>query len=111
MFHTSYIPSTMPNGKEYQTTFHMDFDIADRFGIKAVKDTYKRAFNSWKNDIEYITELCIVMNIRCWYWYSKGNAELSKLYGEYYYQVKDYVYSDKSGFSKEDHSYFFDMTD
>lgn len=111
MLHPFYVPSTMPNGKEYQTTFHMDFDIADHFGIEGVKDTYDRAFNSWKNCIEYITELCIVMNIRSWYWYSKGNEDLSKLYADYYYQVKDYVYSDDSKFSKEDQSYFFDMTD
>ena len=89
----------------------MDFDIADHFGVNAVKDTFKRAFKEWKNDIEYVTELCIVMNIRCWFWYEKGNEELSKLYSNYYYQVMDYVYSDESKFSKEDQSYFFGMTD
>ena len=29
---------------EWQTTFWMDFTIADRFGINAVKDTFKRAY-------------------------------------------------------------------
>ena len=32
------------------TTFYSDFSIADNFGIDAVKDTYKRAFKSWKSD-------------------------------------------------------------
>ena len=30
------------------TTFWDDFSIADRFGISAIKDTYKRAFEEWK---------------------------------------------------------------
>ena len=43
--------------------------------------------------------------------YSKGNEDLSKIYADHYYQIKDYVYSDDSEFSEEDQSYFFDMTD
>ena len=30
------------------TTFWDDFSIADSFGISAIKDTYKRAFEEWK---------------------------------------------------------------
>jgi hypothetical protein len=30
------------------TTFWDDFSIADRFGVKGIKDTYKRAFEEWK---------------------------------------------------------------
>lgn len=111
MLHLFYVPSTMPNGKEFQTTFHLDFDIAEHYGINAVKDTFRRAFDSWMNDIKFMTELCIVMNNRCWFWHDQGNIELSELYADYYYQVKDYVYSDDSEFSEEDQSYFFEMTD
>ncbi len=34
----------MMMGYEQKTTFWMDFSIADKFGIAAIKDTYKRAF-------------------------------------------------------------------
>lgn len=44
------------------TTFYEDFSIADAFGIDAIKDTYQRAFNTWKSDYEYITELIMTLN-------------------------------------------------
>ena len=43
------------NGYETKTTFWMDFSIADRFGIEAIKDTFKRAFDEWKEHYEYLS--------------------------------------------------------
>lgn len=40
---TFYVPSTMPSGEEYKTTFHFHFDVADHFGIKVVKDIFKKS--------------------------------------------------------------------
>ena len=31
-------------GYEPMTTFYEDFSIADKFGVEAIKDTYKAAF-------------------------------------------------------------------
>ena len=45
-----------------ESTFRDDFTIADRFGISGIKDTYKRAFKHWKDDLQYLTELVIVLN-------------------------------------------------
>lgn len=106
-----YIPRTMPNEQEYQTTFHLDFDIADHFGLEGVIDTFNRAFNEWKHNIEYISELCVVMNIRSWFGFEKGNKQLAKLYEDYYYKVRDFVYDDNSPFNEKEQSYFFQMTD
>lgn len=75
---------------EFKTTFWMDFTIADKFGIEAVKDTFKRAFSEWKTDYVYLTELTLVMNWKCWQHYEKNNIEISKLYSEYYYQLREY---------------------
>lgn len=93
---------------DFQTTFMIDFRIADKFGNAAIKDTFNRAFNEWKGNIKYVTELCVVMNMLCWYWYDKGNDTRSQIYGDYYYKVRDYVYDNYSG---EDTEYFFNMTD
>lgn len=75
---------------EFKTTFWMDFTIADKFGIEAVKDTFKRAFSEWKTDYIYLTELTLVINWKCWQHYEKNNIEISKLYSEYYYQLREY---------------------
>ena len=40
-------------GYDLMTTFWEDFSIADKYGIAGVKDTYRRAFNEWKDDYEY----------------------------------------------------------
>ena len=53
-------------GYMLKTTFWEDFTIADRFGAKAVKSTFKRAFNGWKDNYIYLTELAIVMNWKLW---------------------------------------------
>ena len=54
------------NGYETMTTFWQDFTIADNFGVDAVNDTYNRAFNSWKDDYRYLTELVMVLNWKIW---------------------------------------------
>lgn len=106
----SYVPKRMMNGDEYKTTFHFDFDFADHFGLSEVKDTFNRAFKEWKNNIEYVTELAIVMNERSWFWYANGRNDLSAYYAEMYYKVRDSVYTNKK-FTKDDLNYYFQLTD
>ena len=74
-----------------KTTFWSDFTIADAFGDEAIKDTYKRAFNEWKDDLIYLTELVMVTNWKCWEWYEKGNEKRSELYSRLYYKTDAYA--------------------
>lgn len=53
-------------GYDLITTFWEDFSIADKYGIAGVKDTYKRAFNEWKDDYKFFTELTLVLNHKIW---------------------------------------------
>lgn len=89
------------------TTFWDDFSIADRFGINAVKDTYKRS-KYWISDVKMWTELCIVLNKRCWQHYSNGNNKLSEVYSELYYKARDLALDT---FKEKDFEYFYRMTD
>lgn len=45
-----------------KTTFWQDFSIAERFGEKAVRDTFRRAMSAWKSNYVYLTELVLVLN-------------------------------------------------
>ncbi len=96
------------NGYETKTTFWEDFTIADAFGIDAIEDTFTRAFNEWKTDVEYITELSLVMNWKCWWHYEKGHMQMSKLYQDLFYEVHNWCLDNLKG---KDFEYYFKTTD
>ena len=96
------------NGYETFTTFWDDFSIADRFGVHAIKDTFTRAFNEWKHDYRYLTELVLVLNWKCWYYHDKRNHEYRRLYSDLYYEASEYAGENLSG---EAARYYFGITD
>lgn len=97
----------LENGYEIKTTFWSDFSIADAFGIDAIKDTFNRAFNEWKNNTEYVTELACVMSWKSCAWYEKNN-EYSMLYAEYYHKVDEWCMNNLKG---KDMDYYLKWTD
>lgn len=68
-------------GYKPKTTFWADFSIAENFGTNAIKDTYKCAFKEWKNNVEYLTELVLVLNWKIWEWYQYDET-IARLYDE-----------------------------
>lgn len=95
-------------GYECQTTFWEDFSIAELFGEEAIRDTYKRAKTEWKNNRAYGTELSMVLNHKCRYWYEEQNTKLSRLYAELWEEYHDCVLDD---WSNEDLDYYLRITD
>ena len=94
-------------GYETQTTFWDDFSIADRFGISAIKDTFNRAFNEWKNNYKYLTELVLVLNHKIWQHYEKNEA-IAKVYNDLWKKAEDYAYANLKG---EELSYYISTLD
>ena len=78
-------------GYKQITTFFQDFSIADNFGIKAIQDTYDRAFKEWKSDYKYLTELVLVLNTKCWQHYNEKHMEYSNLYKNLYIKTHEYA--------------------
>jgi len=91
----------------FKTSFMVDFSIAECFGMDAIKDTFNRAFNEWKNNYEYLTELVIVLNWKIWEWYEK-NEEVARLYNDLWEKADGYACDTLEG---EQAEYFFNMTD
>lgn len=89
------------------TTFYQDFTIADAFGVSAIKDTYKRAFNEWKDNYKYLTELVMVLNWKIWEYY-KVNDEYAQLYNDLWMQADEYARTNLHG---EEAYYFYRTTD
>lgn len=97
----------LENGYELKTTFWDDFTIADVFGIDAIKDTYNRAFNEWKHDHIYITELCMVMNWKMFQWFEKDDNKYQTYY-ELFTTLDEWCMDNLKG---EQLDYFISTTD
>lgn len=103
------------------TTFASDFAIAECYGDNSIKDTYRRASKEWIEDYKFFTELALVLNWYCWFWYDNGEPGLSALYSDLFYKSKDAFYkawNDKKtdseslrSYKEEARSYFFHTLD
>lgn len=107
-FRASLQPFLDATGYEPKTTFWDDFSIADRFGTSAIKDTYKRAFSEWKSNVEYITELVLVLNWKIWYYNDTGNMALAELYNGLWEKTHDWCLNNLKG---DDLSYYLRTVD
>ena len=95
-------------GYKPKTTFYMDFSIADPYGVAGVVDTYTRAFDEWKNNVVYITELVMVLNWKIWEHHEAGNENLAKEYDELWRKADEWCCENLTG---EDLDYYFSTTD
>lgn len=93
---------------EFKTTFWQDFTIADKFGLNAIKDTYKRAFNEWKTDKVYITELVLVLNWKIWEHHEKGDKEKAELYDKLWRETDEWC---TKNLKDDDLRYYLQTTD
>lgn len=94
------------------TSFYRDFSIADAYGIDAIKDTYKRAFNEWKSDYKYLTELVMALNWKIAEHYKEDGTEednkIAKLYSELWEKADNYAVEN---LKDEELKYFYRTTD
>ena len=96
-----------PMGYEFVSTFWQDFSIADMFGANAIKDTYDRAFEEWKDNYIYLTELVIVLNWKIWEWYEK-NELTARLYNDLWEKTDAYACEHLTG---DELRHFYEVTD
>lgn len=106
-------------GYKPKTTYYTDFGISERFGEKEVRNTYKRAFKNWHEDIEWMTEICMVLNWKISEHYGR-NDNLAKLYDELWRECDSWILDydeDENGeikykhFSKEEIDYYIRTVD
>ena len=89
-------------------TFWMDFTIADRCGVNAIKDTFNRAFKEWKGDYQMLTALVVTLNHKIWEHYEHHNDDLAKLYDSLWRQAEDYALTN---LKDDELQYYYDVTD
>ena len=92
------------------TTYASDFILAEIEGSAGVIKTAKNAWENWKTDYKWATEIIMALNFLAWYHYDEGDISLSQLYSELYYKYMDLYYEQFEG-NSEATDYFFNMTD
>ena len=95
-------------GYTQRTTFWDDFTIAERWGVKAIEDTYRNAFNSWKTDVVFITELVLVLNWKMLYMDEKHMTEKSVMYYKCWVELSNWCERHLEAGAYE---YFLNVTD
>lgn len=91
------------------TTFWDDFSIAERYGEKAVIDTFNRSFKEWKSNYKYLTELVLVLNHKIWQHYEiPENKRLAEVYNSLWEKADQYACENLEGAELE---YFYNITD
>lgn len=90
---------------ETQTTYYEDFNIAEAFGINAIKDTFKRAMLN--TNYKMITELCMVLNHKIWFNYEQ-NEPLARVYNELWKECDEWCCNNLKG---DELNYFYRITD
>ena len=94
-------------GYKPKTTFYEDFSIADWYGEEAVRDTYERAFEAWKEDVVFVTELVMALNWKIWEHYDSKSG-LAQVYDQLWEEADNWCLENLKG---EDLQYFFRTTD
>lgn len=94
-------------GYKPKTTFWQDFWIAAHYGPEAVLDTYRRAFDGWKADHEYLTEMALVLNHIGWELWNSKRA-LATTFFELGEMLDGWC---RANFTKEQKEYYFRITD
>ena len=54
---------------KFESTFWEEFSIAEDYGAEGVKEHYEVVFDQWKDNLKFLTELVLVLNIKIFLWY------------------------------------------
>ena len=92
-------------GYETKTTYFEDFSIAERFGINAIKDTFKRSMKN--TNYKMMTELCMVLNHKIWFLY-ESKPQVAQVYDELWRQCCEWCNNNLTG---DELKYYYQITD
>ena len=88
--------------------FMRDFVIADKFGESAIRNTYERAFNEWKNNVQFFASLVCTLNHQIWNHHEAGNEAIARVYDELWKKADAFAYDHFTG---KDIKYYSDFLD
>lgn len=66
--------------------FWGEFDTAELCGPNTIKGLAEAEFDRYKDDIEALTDLVMVINHKSWNHHDMGNDDMCSLYADLYYK-------------------------
>lgn len=75
---------------KFESTFWEEFSIAEDYGKDAVKEHYDLVFSQWKDNIKFLTELVLVLNIKIFIWYGVDDT-IGKMYDQLWKETDGYA--------------------
>ena len=109
----------LAEGLERESTlFWADFSVADRFGLSAINDTFKRCYYKTRG-YKVVTEFAVVLNNKIWQWHDLAEREenevkraycekVQDLYNRFFQEVVGFV---DSSFSEKEAEFYYRITD
>lgn len=90
------------------TTLWEDFCIAERFGIGAIRSTYRRGFAfAMRSGYKEVTELVMVLNHKVWEWCER-DATIASVYDRLWREADKWACGNLKG---DELDYFYSTTD
>lgn len=96
--------------KPCEYTFYTDFQIAERFGHEAIKDTYKRVLKEWIDNPAAWGEVVCALNWRLWDLY-ETDEPTARLYERLWMEAYDLGWKNAEKRGDEYADIFFEKTD
>ena len=75
---------------KFESTFWEEFSIAEDYGAEGVKEHYDLVFEQWKDNLKFLTELVLVLNIKIFIWYGVDDT-IGKMYDQLWKETDGYA--------------------
>ena len=92
------------------STYYTDFGIAEWFGADSIRETYTNAIMNWGDNIEWLTEIVMVLNWKILEHYHRGNDEMARFYDSLWKEAQIEVQKMFAG-NEEAMSYYYRTVD
>lgn len=103
---------------ERKTTYTSDFSLAEWCvpieGMKAISETLKNALENWRDNVEWMAEIMIVLCMKAWEHHARRNINYADMYSELYLMMKDLYFDwfdEANPKCEEAAQYYFDYVD
>lgn len=92
---------------KFESSFWEEFSIAENYGGDAVRKHYDLVFSQWKDNLKFLTELVLVLNIKIFIWYGVDDS-IGKMYDQLWKETDGYALDTLKG---EDLHYYLSTID